>query len=539
MSLTNNPHLQPPNTARLDAMFESAERPLKNSKQGSLLAVGEIAMIRQAAQLHPNALDYCVERIKKKAEADNDHNSLLDEKSADYRKKRKVPIKVLDKEKMAPDIFEKALIRGIIRVVSEYDTASEQSHVSRHETAVMFVLRQANGALLASAQDAADFMTAVGGMDRAIEIMRGSVEAAPKLEAAIDKKITDGLAKQLDEASAISTGPCVAGVDGPTLILARKTGTTMEVIADVPIRLGKSAARFRPFAAGLFPPRDRRCELLKRLADLAPLVPEGAPTLRYVGGNHGGARQKVERALVLRPSPSGATGATLIISALFTTASPVVMVTPKAPIALVAPDDDLVLGQDALQRLMVRYGTRDAYRFEEMREDLPEWTTATNALKSGEPDQRLVVTWSLPDAAAAPLEVHGFSDDASASFTRSQLFDLQEKCLRGSATNDDIARVWSGSSDLWFQAGSGQEWPWPASAATRPVDGHFRLSDLDAVVDALIRDGVQEVDVSVDADGPLRFAWDDGLASYEVYVPQVMDGGSRDARKLRKINVPA
>jgi hypothetical protein len=33
----------------------------------------------------------------------------------------------------------------------------------------------------------------------------------------------------------------------------------------------------------------------------------------------------------------------------------------------------------------------------------------------------------------------------------------------------------------------------------------------------------------------MRFAWEDELARYEIFVPQILEGGSSDARKMRKI----
>jgi hypothetical protein len=535
MSQTNNPNLHPPTKTQLDAMFLAAEKPLRSSKQDSLLAVGGLAMIIQSAERHPVTREYCEERIKQKVEADAAFNETLDQNAPDYKKVRRLPIKIPDVQKMSEKAYWKSMRRGLIRVLSDYDTASEQHNVSRKESAVLFVLDRANGTLLTAPQDASAYMNAVGGMDRAIEIMRGSEETATKLEAAIDKKIKDDLAGRLQAASALASVSYDAGMDGPALILARKTGTTMEIIADVPLRSNKEAARLRPFATDLFPPCDPNCELLKQVVDLAPLVPEGAPTLRYVGGNHGGERQKVERALVLRPLASGASAGMLMISALHTAASPIIVVTPKSPAAFVASEEDLILGREPLGQLTRRYRVPDAYRFEQLAEDLPEWTTATNAMAASAPEHGLVVAWSPIDPACAPLEVNGFSNDASTSLTGTQLAELQEECLRAGAAGDDFVRVSSEPTGLQFRAASASGWIAQSPAPTRPIESHFRVADVDSVVEALLRDRVSTVTLSLDAEGPLRFAWDESLASYEVYLPQIMEGGSRDPRKMRKL----
>lgn len=529
MSVTNN---QPANEAQLDAMFSAAEKPMKSSKQDTLLAVGEIAVICQEALLHAFARSYIEQRIKDRNKEIEAFNAALDKKHADYSRERRLPIKVPDASAMSTEAYNKALLRGVIRLVGEHDTVAEQSHVSRHETAVCFVFRKLAGSRMYAAQDAVNIIKAEGGMDRAIQSERGNVQVPAKLTAAVDKAIREGIPTRLQKADPISSVECSEGVDGPVVIIARRTGKRMEIIAESPVQDDKAATRLRPMAAALFPPKDLRCELIKRVTDLAPLVPQGSPTLRYVGDNHGGARRKVERVLVLRHH--GADGAMLMISALPTAASPIVRVMPKAVAALARPMEDLVLDKDDLEPLTGRYGGRDVYRFEALVEDASTWTTTTTSgLEAKADDYGLVLEWLPVNPECPPLEVDGFSDDAGASLTASQLITLRDDCLKAKGDGDDIMNLVATPAQLEFYGNTAKAWACPTMKQAKPLRSHFRLLDVTDVVDALIAARTAEIRVTADAVGPLQFAWQDELASYEVYVPQVMDGGSLDPRKMR------
>jgi hypothetical protein len=236
--------------------------------------------------------------------------------------------------------------------------------------------------------------------------------------------------------------------------------------------------------------------------------------------------------LVLRPIDSNK--AMLMISALPTIASPIVRVIPKAPIVLAPPEENLVLFGEDLEALKDRYAAKDVYRFESLLEALPTWTSTTSALEAKDPSQRLECEWSVIDPKSPPLETHEFSADVSASVTTAQLVALGTDCLKAGAGGDDIVSLCTGHEQLMFQINPAATWECKAALKLQtPFVSNFRLADLTQVVDALIQEGASQVDISADSAGPLRFAWDDRHATWEVYLPQVMDGGSRDPRKMR------
>ena len=450
--------------------------------------------------------------------------------------------------------------RAFVRLFAGLYREGDDSHVSRVNRALEWVSGRPNLRAARSHQDIVEAVKAAGGYEDIVRQARGG---APKPNAKLSTAASKQVAAELANAAKGAAAKWIASVteahtlgNGTHLALIRAGAGTVEVIDHSPVDLDKDGSLLKRFKDGLLPPPPIKGCFLQRMSKLSAVVPEGGMTMLTEGDIWNGTPLLEERVFSLRGDPGRP--AEIVISARHVDAGPVVVLEPAEAVGISRSVHDArtMLPIKAWDEMAQVLAVPDIERVIDVTflpwtpSGSPVWEVYLppgNADKkpSGQSDKpRIDIVWEVMQPGTwRPLEVVGFEVAASATLSATDLRSLETGIAEGEATakpESNKAKVsavnFSCHADtLSVVLGPNVKRDFKLkSELADHLRVFIRVSDLRAVMSALVECAVQEAEWAIDS-GAISVTWTDRLGTQSIILPALSTGGGLISTRFRQM----